>query len=152
MFGGNNNQNTMTSKSESITKSRPVPTAKIGTLIGSGTTLEGSVKFSGGLHVDGCVKGNVQAADNGDANLTLSAKGRIIGEVRVPQIKIDGTVEGDVHCTGLVELSENAKIVGNVYYSLIKMGMGAQVNGQLVHAKNEGEVVKLKNQQQANKK
>lgn len=142
MFGGN--KTTGTPAVEAPKQRSNGATPKIGTLIGAGTTIEGNIKFSGGLHIDGTVQGNVIAGDASDATVTLSAKGRVIGEVRVPQVKMDGTVEGDVYSTKLVELSENARVTGNVHYSLIKMGMGSQVNGQLVHTKPEGEVVSMK--------
>ena len=32
----------------------------IGTLIGSGTTVEGNLSYTGGLRIDGTVKGNVR--------------------------------------------------------------------------------------------
>ena len=35
---------------------------KIATVIGKGTWIEGNVGFSGGLHVDGVIKGNVMIA------------------------------------------------------------------------------------------
>ncbi len=104
------------------------------TLIGKNTELYGDVRFSGGvrLHVDGTIKGNIIADDNGSALLTLSKQGTIEGEVRVPSIILDGVVIGDVHASEHIELASNARITGNVYYSLIEMAMGAEVNGNLV--------------------
>jgi len=31
-------------------------------------------------------------------------------------------------------LALNARIIGNVYYNLIEMAMGAEVNGSLIHS------------------
>ena len=93
----------------------------------------GDVRFSGGLHVDGTVKGNVVADEDASSVLTLSESGTIEGEVRVPNVVLNGTVIGDVHARQHIELASNARITGNVYYSLIEMAMGAEVNGNLVH-------------------
>lgn len=107
--------------------------ARIDTLVGQRTEVHGDVHFSGGLHVDGTVKGNVIAESGGDALLTLSEEGCIEGEVRVPTVILDGRVNGDVHAAERVELAAHARVTGNVYYNLIEMAVGAAVNGKLVH-------------------
>jgi cytoskeletal protein CcmA (bactofilin family) len=105
----------------------------IDTVIGAQTRVEGDVSFSGGLHVDGVVKGNIVAEKGSDAVLTVSERGRIEGDVRVPNLVLNGAVEGDVHAGERVELASHAKVKGNVFYKLIEMAMGAEVNGNLVH-------------------
>ncbi len=110
--------------------------AKIDSLIGQNTELEGNVTFSGGFHIDGKVKGSIVSREPSSL-LTLSDQGVVEGEVDVPNIVLNGTVIGDVHASERVELAANAKVVGNVYYNLIEMAMGAEVNGNLVH-RSEG--------------
>jgi cytoskeletal protein CcmA (bactofilin family) len=112
---------------------KPKQTANIDSLIGQNTEIRGDVIFSGGLHVDGKVKGNVIAAEGDDSVLTLSERGTIEGEVKVPNVVVNGTVIGDVHALSHVELAAQARVHGNVYYTLIEMAMGAEVNGNLVH-------------------
>lgn len=113
---------------------------QIDTLLGPQTTIEGDLQFAGGLHIDGVVKGNVMAGAEGSSSCHVSDQGRVVGELRVPNVHIDGTIDGDVYSTGLVELAENARINGNVYYNLIDVAVGAQVNGQLVFCEPGGEV------------
>jgi cytoskeletal protein CcmA (bactofilin family) len=113
---------------------------KIDTLIGRKSEMLGDVRFAGGLHVDGTVKGNVVAEEDVPSVLTLSETGTIEGEVRVPNVILNGTVIGDVHARQHIELAPNARITGNVYYSLIEMAMGAEVNGNLVHVAEDLEV------------
>lgn len=107
--------------------------AKIDSLIGNNTEIQGDIIFNGGLHIDGVVKGNVIAAEEGESLLTLSEDGLVEGEVRVPYVILNGSVVGDVYTSQRVELAANAKVSGNVYYTLIEMAIGAAVNGQLVH-------------------
>jgi len=104
----------------------------IDSLIGSGTELHGDVRFRDGLHIDGVIKGNVTAIGE-NSLLTMSEKGRIEGEVRVHNIVLNGEVVGDVHAAHHIELAPAARVTGNVYYNLIEMAMGAEVNGKLVH-------------------
>lgn len=106
---------------------------KIDTLIGSHTELVGDVRFQGGLHVDGTIKGNVVADEGSSAVLTVSENGVIEGEVRVPFLVIDGTVNGDLHISERIELAGKARVTGNVHYKQIEMAVGAQLNGKLVH-------------------
>lgn len=106
--------------------------AHINTLVGHGTVVDGNISFHDGLHIDGLVKGNVIA--EGEAGmLTLSEKGRIEGEVHVHNIVLNGEVRGDVYASVHIELAAEAKVIGDVYYNLIEMAMGAEVNGKLVH-------------------
>ncbi len=109
-------------------------TTKIDSLIGKKTELFGDVHFAGGLHVDGSVKGNVIADKDSSSVLTLSDHGSIEGEVRVPNIVLNGVVMGDVYAHEHIELASGARVTGNVYYTLIEMAMGAEVNGNLVRS------------------
>ena len=109
--------------------------AKVDTLVGHKTQLTGDLVFQGGLHLDGTVKGNVIAEDGTDSLLILSEQGCIEGEVRVPNMLINGRVIGDVYASGRVELASRSRISGNVYYNLLEMAIGAEVNGNLMHRK-----------------
>ena len=109
-------------------------TTRIDTLIGQHTEVTGDIRFVGGLHVDGSIKGNVIAENDGRSMLSLSEQGTIEGEVNVPYVVLNGVVHGDVHGGEHVELSSKARITGNVYYNLIEMAIGAEVNGKLVHS------------------
>jgi cytoskeletal protein CcmA (bactofilin family) len=115
--------------------------AKVDTIIGQQTRIEGDVHFSGGLHVDGRIKGAIIAADGSASVLTVSEHGDIEGDVRVPTVILNGTVTGDVHSEERIELATKAKVNGNVYYKLIEMAMGSAVNGSLVHRSEAGSSV-----------
>ena len=105
---------------------------KINTVIGNETRIEGDLKFAGGLHVDGVIRGNVIANGEGSATLILSEQGMVEGNVRVPNVVLNGKVVGDVYSSERVELAANAKVTGTLYYKLLEMAMGAEVNGQLI--------------------
>jgi len=104
----------------------------IDSLVGSQTRICGDIHFDGGLHIDGVVQGNV-IAEAENSMLTTSERCRIEGDVRVHHIVLNGEVVGDVHALEHVELAANARVTGNVYYRVIEMMMGAEVNGSLIH-------------------
>jgi len=107
--------------------------ARVDTVIGQQTQISGDLHFSGGLHIDGHIKGNVIANEGTESVLTVSEHGRIEGDVRVPNVFLNGSVTGDVRCEERIELAAKAKVNGDVYYNLIEMVMGAEVNGSLLH-------------------
>ena len=114
-------------------KKKGFSAARIDSLIGQGTVITGDLVFSGGLHVDGTIKGNVAAEEGSTALLILSESGRIEGEVTVPNMVLNGEIVGDVFGSTRVELATKARVKGSVYYNLIEMAIGAEVNGGLVH-------------------
>lgn len=118
-------------------KKKNFNSARIDTLIGQGTEIKGDLVFSGGLHVDGRIIGNVIAAEGSDAMLILSEFGHIEGEVKVPNMVLNGEIIGDVFGSVRIELAPKSRINGSVYYNLIEMAIGAEVNGGLVHEKGE---------------
>jgi cytoskeletal protein CcmA (bactofilin family) len=106
---------------------------RIDCLIGAGTVIEGNITFSGGLRVDGHVRGNVLAADDKPGTLVLSEEARIEGEIRVSHVVINGTVVGPVHAVEYVELQAKANVTGDVHYRTLEMQLGAVVQGRLVY-------------------
>jgi len=117
-------------------KKKQSPRAKAGaadTLISQETKISGNINFTGVLYVDGFIKGDIIADEHENSLLTIGQNGYVEGEIHVPHILVFGRVKGDVHALEHVELMSNARIEGNVYYKLIEMAMGAEVNGQMLH-------------------
>ncbi|HTP96223.1 MAG TPA: polymer-forming cytoskeletal protein [Burkholderiales bacterium] len=110
------------------------PQNRIDCLIGAGTTIEGNVTFSGGLRVDGHVKGNVVTADDKPSTLVLSEHASIEGEIRVSHAVINGAVAGPIFAGEYVELQAKANVTGDVHYKSLEVQLGAVVQGRLVHA------------------
>jgi len=128
------------------TKKRNKPQNRIDCLIGAGTTIEGNISFSGGLRVDGHVRGNVIAAEDKPSTLVLSEQGRIEGEILVSHVVINGTVVGPVRAIEYLELQTKANVTGDIYYHTVEMQLGAVVQGRLIHQLEvkSGKVVPLK--------
>ncbi|MEX2495561.1 MAG: polymer-forming cytoskeletal protein [Woeseia sp.] len=107
--------------------------SRIETLIGPNSTVLGDLAFSGRCHVDGLVKGNVSADPDSQSALSIAEDGSVEGGVTVPFVVLQGIVRGDVVACQRVELGPTARVIGNVYYNLIEMAIGAEINGKLVH-------------------
>lgn len=107
------------------------------TLISKNTEVVGDIHFSGTLHIEGTLRGNVYVKDGGDAHLEVAENGAVEGQITVPTVRVNGRVAGDIHAVKHVELAAKAQVEGNVHYKLIEMVKGAQVNGNLVYSGDE---------------
>jgi cytoskeletal protein CcmA (bactofilin family) len=129
-------------------KSSQKPCNTIDTLIGVKTEIQGDIHFTGGLRIDGKIRGNVTATGDASSTLVLSEHAEVEGSVTVPHMVLNGRIKGNVHCSERVELQPKAEIVGDVHYKVIEMALGATINGNLVRegsaAVHKGTVAKLK--------
>ena len=111
---------------------RKQTSARIDTLIGRTASLNGDLDFSGGLHLDGRVNGNVRSIAEDGGALSVSESGVIEGNVEVTNIVMNGTVNGDMHARERLVLGGKARVNGNVHYGVIEMAPGAVITGKLI--------------------
>lgn len=111
---------------------------RIDTLIGAETQVDGNIQFSGGIRVDGTIRGNVSEKSATPSTLILSEHGRIEGEVTVSQAVINGKVTGPVRANHYIELQAKSRVIGDVCYKSLEMHTGAVVEGKLIY---QGEAV-----------
>lgn len=111
------------------------PNGRIDTLIGAGTTIDGNISFSGGVRVDGELRGNITARLGGEypGTLVISESALVEGEVSAPHLVVNGRVNGPVRSTDSLELQPSARISGDIEYHLIEIHLGAIVDGRLLH-------------------
>jgi cytoskeletal protein CcmA (bactofilin family) len=108
------------------------PQNQIDSLIGANTHIEGNIIFSGGLRVDGHVRGNVIATNDRPSTLVLSDQAAIEGRIQVSHAIINGAVIGAIEASEYVELQPKAKISGNIQYKSLEVHVGASVDGMLL--------------------
>ncbi len=116
-----------------FSRSRQKPQNRIDTLIGAESSLEGDIDFSGGLRVDGTIRGNVSESGSKPGTLVLSEHGRIEGAISVSHAVINGTVVGPLIARNYVELQAKSRVTGDVCYKSLEMHMGAVVEGKLIY-------------------
>lgn len=106
-------------------------TDRIDTLISAGTRFEGNLAFSGGLRIDGEVKGNVIAAPGQPSVLVVGEHGRVQGEVRAERMIVCGVVCGSIFASELLELKSRARISGELRYGALEVHAGAVLEVEL---------------------
>lgn len=109
-------------------KKAPPP---IKSLIAQGSRIEGNLKFTDGLRVDGECFGNITANPDSTSMLVISEQAVVFGEISADHVIINGTVRGPVHAKELLELQPKARIEGDVHYRALEMHQGAVIAGQL---------------------
>jgi cytoskeletal protein CcmA (bactofilin family) len=120
------------------------PCNTIDTLIGVSTEMKGDITFSGGLRIDGKVKGNILAKSDDNSTLVLSENAVVTGDVSVPHMIVNGKIKGNVRSSERLELQPRADIQGDVSYKVLEIAAGAQVNGAMTRVIEKAEVVSLK--------
>jgi cytoskeletal protein CcmA (bactofilin family) len=108
----------------------------IRSLIGEGTVVNGPVRFTDGLRIDGEVQGDILAASDGATLVVISDKARVTGMVKAAHVIINGTVTGPVESGTLLELQPSARVTGSVRYELLEMHPGALIDGEMRPLKN----------------
>jgi cytoskeletal protein CcmA (bactofilin family) len=122
----------MFSSKKPVVPSMQRPNTPIECLVGARMSITGDIVFSGGLNIAGAVKGSI-IAEGADALVDVNESGRVEGDVRAPNVIIGGEMVGDVVATEKLVLGTTARVKGNIFYKLLEMNAGAQVNGQMVH-------------------
>lgn len=103
----------------------------IKSLIAHGTRVEGNLKFTEGLRVDGEVLGDIQALSEEPSMLVISEAAAVQGQIQADHVIVNGVVRGAVFARELLELQPKARIEGDVSYRALEMHQGAVISGQL---------------------
>ena len=113
-----------------INKFKKSKRQEVTAFIGPSSTITSSkYNFSGAIRIDGTVKIDIEGNSENDTVLILGSSGKIEGNIRVKDAIIWGTVVGNVYASGLIDLSQDAKVEGSIEYSEIKKHDNAVVTG-----------------------
>ena len=124
-------------------KVKSAPKNSIDSLIGAGTRVDGNIVFSGGLRIDGEVRGSISCENGLEGTLVISEKASVEGSITVGHVVVNGTVIGPVFAGESLELLPAARVTGDVEYHQIEMQQGAVIQGRLVH-QTSAKTVELK--------
>jgi cytoskeletal protein CcmA (bactofilin family) len=113
--------------------SKPAMPKSIGTLVGVGTTIEGTLTYSGGLRIDGTVNGDIRCTSGEPAMVIVSELGNVVGEVHAAHLVVSGKITGPIFVSEVLELQPKARVTGDVHYRALEIHNGAVVEGRLIH-------------------
>lgn len=102
--------------------------------IGDVINFTGEVHFKSMLRIDGKFSGQVHSPDG---TLIISSSGQVTGAViKVATAIIEGTVEGNVTASKLLELGRNARVTGNISAGNLVVKVGAIFEGGCTMTQN----------------
>lgn len=113
----------------SMAKTRPtapVSAADQHNIIGAGSSVEGTLRAGGNVHVAGTVSGNVEVK----GRTVVMPGGVVDGELVSTSAEIGGHVKGQVTCSERLVLKPTAVIDGDIRTAKLVIEDGATFNGR----------------------
>jgi len=98
---------------------------EVHTLLGKGSEFEGKLTFEGQVRIDGKFNGQIFTKDV----LVVGDGARVTAEINAGTVIINGTVEGNVRATQLIELHAPARVKGNLESPALTMDRGVIFEG-----------------------
>lgn len=95
------------------------------TVIAAGTTIEGDVRTSGKVHVDGEIKGTLRV----EGDLAIGPKGKIHGELAGVNVTVAGEVVGKAEVIGLLRVLSGGVVRDDVSYEKLEVQQGGRLLG-----------------------
>ena len=112
----------------------------ITTLIDKDIVISGDTTYTGGIRVDGKIKGNLKVHGEEGSLLIMGYGSIITGDVEVEKAIINGEINGNVKCHDYLELNTNAIVNGNIEYDIIEVHEGSKIDGILKFIKNKKKI------------
>ena len=112
----------------------------ITTLIDKDIVISGDTTYTGGIRVDGKIKGNLKVHGDEGSLLIMGYGSKITGDVEVEKAIINGEINGNVKCHDYLELNTNAIVNGSIEYDIIEIHEGSKINGNLKFIKNKKKI------------
>ena len=106
----------------------------ISTLLGVGTTIEGTLSFKDTIRLDGTVSGKI---DSDKGTVIIGERAVVEAQIRVGTAIVKGTVNGHIQATERIDVYPPAKITGDIQAPVISIETGVFFCGNCNMAKPE---------------
>ena len=103
------------------------------TIIGAGAVIEGVVRVSGRVQVDGRIEGTLEV----DGEVSIGPKGSVDGELMGTTLVIGGKATGRVVARNHLHVVSTGVVQGDVQYDTLQVDRGGLIGGNTVHAEEE---------------
>jgi len=98
------------------------------TVIGENVSIEGNIRATEHLVIEGSMNGNVEMEKH---NFTVGSKGRVEGEIKAQNVKISGQMIGNIKTQAKVEITKEADFIGDIRTKSISVEDGAYFKGSI---------------------
>jgi cytoskeletal protein CcmA (bactofilin family) len=98
----------------------------INTLLGAGTSIEGTIEFNNTVRLDGDVKGKISS---NQGTVIIGEKAVVNAEIIVDTAIIMGEVTGTIHAKEKIEVYPPGRITGDIQAPVVLIESGVIFNG-----------------------
>jgi cytoskeletal protein CcmA (bactofilin family) len=103
----------------------PRAPVEIETVFGPNTSIQGDVRSSGGVRIDGDFGGAIEIA----GNLVIGEQAQVVASIKAHNVQIQGTVQGNVSAKRL-EILDTGKLWGDIAVDSFVLDDGGFYHGQ----------------------
>jgi cytoskeletal protein CcmA (bactofilin family) len=104
----------------------------IGSVLGTATRIEGTLRLDESVRIDGRVEGNLEQTDGKDRWILIGPRAEVHGDIRAQNISVAGKVIGNIVASESIELLDGCEVRGNITHKSINVEPGALLHGQLI--------------------
>jgi cytoskeletal protein CcmA (bactofilin family) len=108
--------------------------APLNTIIGPGTVIDGDLRVSGFVRVDGDITSNIEAT----GTVIVNEKARVTGNIRAKSALVGGTVKGNIEAADRIQLFATASVAGDLLTRRIEVAANAVFNGHCIALRDLG--------------
>jgi cytoskeletal protein CcmA (bactofilin family) len=108
----------------------PAPSSgedEVESTIGEHTTVDGTFKSENSIRIRGTVQGEIESR----RSILVDAQANVNAKVTAETVTVAGQVNGQIFCTGRVELQPSGRVVGEINAGTLIMQEGAFFEGNL---------------------
>ncbi len=95
-------------------------------VIGPTLVIKGELEAGENLLVQGRIEGTIT---HNAESLVIGERGTVHANIKARNVIIEGTVDGDIHCSESVSIRETANVKGNIFTPRISITEGAHFKG-----------------------
>ncbi len=105
-----------------------MPAGEAMAVIGKSVQIRGEVKGNEDLVIEGLVEGTITLSDH---RLTVGANARVTANVDARDVVVQGTLNGDIHALGRVELRTGCHVAGDIRAARLSIEDNAMYSGKV---------------------
>lgn len=109
-------------------------------ILSKGVTIDGKLKSTGNVRIDGMVNGDVVVG----GNLTIGETSEINGEILAENVTLSGRVIGSIKAIEKIVLEAKSFLKGDLIAKILVVEPGARFDGKCTMSQNGKTVVKEK--------
>lgn len=98
------------------------------TVIGKSVTIRGELSGNEDLYMDGDIEGTITLSDHA---LTIGPNARVLADIRVKDLVVFGSVKGNLHATGRVDIRNSAVVNGDIFGRRLSIEENAVITGKV---------------------